>query len=189
MRTRRQLALALACLLLGSAAFAQSQNLNAVKVGDLPGTNGRWQMGEVVVAAPTAEVQRWFADASQWKARFPDDQQVRLLGRTPDGRQIVQFRSEALGRKLTVRMRIQPGLITYDGEGKGVTTQGKIFIQPLGPDHTRVVMQTTGELHGALGVLATEGMKRKKAIAKLTSDLNAVVTLSHQYASTPRHGG
>jgi hypothetical protein len=177
----------LACIVLGSIAGAEA--LNEVKVGDLPGTNGQWQMGEVTVAAPLDEVQRWFTDASQWTARFPDDKKVQILGRAPDGRQIVEMKSAALGKTLTLRLREQPGLITYEGSGKGVSTQGKIFFQSLGPSRTKVIMQTTGELHGATGVFATEGMKRKRALAKLSSDLNATVQLARNYAAVPRRGG
>ncbi|HEX6835478.1 MAG TPA: SRPBCC family protein [Polyangia bacterium] len=166
-----------------------AQPLNVVSVGDLPGTDGRWQMGEVTIAVPAAEVQRWFTDAANWPRRFPDDQWVKLHGRAPDGRELVEFRSKALGRSLTLRMRSQPGLITYEGAGKGISTQGKIMIQALGPTRTRIIMQTTGELHGAIGVFATEGMKRKRAIAKLRSDLEAATRLARAYASAPRSGG
>ena len=185
----RTLAIAsLACLLASVPAGAQP--LGVVTVGDLPGTGGRWQMGDVTVAVPAAEVQRWFADAASWPRRFPDDERVRLLGRAPDGRQLVELKSHALGRTLTLRMRVQPGLITYDGSGKGVTTQGKIMIEALGPARTRVVMQTTGELHGATGVFATEGMKRKRALAKLRSDLEACARLARAAnAAVPRSGG
>lgn len=171
------------------ATLAVAQPLNVVSVGDLPGTDARWQMGEVTIAVPAAEVQRWFTDAAGWPRRFPDDQWVKLHGRAPDGRELVEFRSKALGRSLTLRMRIQPGLITYDGSGKGISTQGKIMIQALGPSRTRIIMQTTGELHGAIGVFATEGMKRKRALAKLRSDLEACTRMARAYASVPRSGG
>lgn len=77
----------------------------------------------------------------------------------------------------------------YDGKGKGVTTQGKIYFESLGPSRTKVVMQTTGELHGATGAFAPEGTKRKRAIKKLSADLDATVRLSRAYAATPRSGG
>jgi hypothetical protein len=134
-------------------------------------------------------VQRWFSDVSQWKARFPDDEFARDLGRAPDGRKVAQFRSKVLDRTLTVRITEKPGLITYEGSGKGISTQGKIFFYPLGPDRTRIVMQTTGELHGALGVFAPESVKRKKAMKKLTADLNAAVSLSNAYAAGRRARG
>ena len=176
-------------LSLSFASLAGAQPLNAVSLGDLPGTDGEWQTGQVIVAAPTAEVQHWFTDAPRWEQRFPDDQKVRVLGRAADGRQVVEFHSKALGRTLTVHLREQPGLITYDGSGKGINTQGKIMIEALGPTRTRIVMQTTGELHGAIGVFASKGMKRKKALAKLSADLNAAVRLARASASAPRPGG
>jgi hypothetical protein len=152
--------------------------LNKVTVGDLPGTDARWQAGEVTVAAPADQVQKWLTEVPQWPARFPDDKWAKSLGTAPDGRQSAEFHSKALGRTLTVHMKVQPGLITYDGSGKGVNTQGKIFVESLGPDRTKVVMQTTGELYGATAALASESMKRKRAINKLSADLNAIVKLS-----------
>jgi hypothetical protein len=181
MRTLIVLGLAVAL-----GAVAGAEKLNQVVVGDLPGTDGNWQAGEVTVAAPAHEVQSWFSDAPAWPKRFPDDQWATDKGRGSDGRKTVEFRSKVLGRNMTLHIKEQPGLIAYDGQGKDVNTQGKIFITPLGPDKTKVVMQTTGEVHGAAGVFAGKGMKRKKAIAKLTSDLNAVVKLANEHpASAP----
>ena len=178
----------LALATLAPAARAQTRPLGVVTVGDLPGTDARWQQGEVTVAAPAAEVQRWFTDAPRWPQRFPDDEFARVLGRTADGRQLVQFRSRILGRTINVRIREQPGLITYDGWGKGINTQGKILIQALGPNRTRVIMQTTGELHGLVGVFG-KGEKRKRALAKLRADLEAAARLARATAATPRSGG
>jgi hypothetical protein len=171
------------------AASALALPLNTVSVGDLPGTNGSWQVGEVTVAAPPDEVQRWFSEATQWAPRFSDDAWSRDLGHAPDGTHVAEFYSRVLGRALTVRLREQPGLIAYDGSGKGITTQGKIYIMPAGPGRTRVVMQTSGQLHGALGAVVSERMKRKRALNKLEADLNAVVRLANSYATTRRRGG
>lgn len=176
-------------LLLSSAlvcASARGAPLDAVELGDLDGTNGRWQVGEVTVAAPAAEVQRWLADYSAWPSRFPDVEWSEVRGSTPDGRSIVRFRSRVLGRTMTIRVRNRPGLITYDGEGKNVTTQGKIFIATVGEHQSRVIMQTTAELHGLTGAVATAKIKRNRALRKLRADLEAVVQLSRAFASTPQ---
>src|SRR4051812_47584477 len=111
---------------LSLTALASGQTLGVVQVNDLPGTGGHWQTGEVTVAASADEVQGWVTDAERWPQRFPDDEWVRLKGRAPDGRSVVEFRSKALGRALTVRLHEEPGLITYDGSGKDLTTRGKI---------------------------------------------------------------
>jgi len=169
----------------GGGGAARAAALDQVVLGDMPNTNGAWQSGEVTVAAPPAEVQRWYSDVSRWTERFPDDKSARDLGRAPDGRRLAELHSRALGKTLTVRMRERPGLIEYDGEGRGVKTQGKIFFVPAGPGRTRVVMQTTGELHGITGVLATEDMKRDRALKKLGSDLEATVRLSKQQRPQP----
>ena len=50
-------------------------------------------------------------------------------------------------------------------------------------------MQTTGELHGLVGLVG-KGEKRKRALAKLSSDLHAVAGLARMSASAaPRSGG
>jgi hypothetical protein len=187
MRLGKLVSLVAALLLVGGVAHPEA--VNKVSVGDVPGTEGKWQTGEVTVAAPAAEVQRWFVDVRQWPVRFPDDTWVRDLGRAPDGRRVAEFHSKVVDRTLTVRIRDRPGLITYDGSGKGITTQGRIYFQPVGPDHTRIVMQTTGELHGAVGFFASENMKRKRALKKITADLEAAVRLSNAYAAARRGRG
>jgi hypothetical protein len=190
MRALRRCCFVLSFVVCGlGGALAGAETPGAVSVGDLPGTDRRWQMGQVTVPVPAPVVQRWFSEADHWAARFPDDKWARDLGRTPDGRHVAEFHSNAIGRTLTVRMREQQGLITYDGSGKGITTQGKIFIEPAGPGQTKVIMQTTGELRGFAGAFAPESVKRKRAIKKLTADLNALVRLSNEYAAAARQKG
>jgi carbon monoxide dehydrogenase subunit G len=167
--------LLLTCL---AAASAAAVTLDVVRVGDLPGSDGRWQVGEVTVAAPPERVQSWLSDATRWSARFPDDKWARDLGRAPDGRRVAQMSSRLLGRTMTLYLDERPGLIVYAGSGKGVTTQGKVFIEPVAAGGTRVIMQTSGELHGATGALVSESMKRKRALKKLSADLNAIVQLA-----------
>jgi hypothetical protein len=175
-------------LLLGAPLLAGADPPNQVQVGDLPGTNGRWQQGVVTVSAPPDLVQRWLTEAAQWPARFPDDAWARDLGQAPDGRRQVQFHSNVLGKTVTVRMDEKPGLIVYDGSGKGVWTQGKIFVEPAGRG-TRVIMQTTGDLKGLGGALVPDSLKRKRVRKKLASDLNAVIQLSNTWAAASRRGG
>jgi hypothetical protein len=160
-----------------------------IVVGDLPGTNGRWQSGRANVNAPASEVQHWFSDYNTWPQHFPDVQWAQGRGVTADGRQIVRFRSKVLGRTLTIRTRETRGLISYEGEGKDVTTQGKIYISPAGSNASVVDMQTTGEVHGIAGAVASEAYKRKKAIRKITVDLNAIVNLANERAGTQRPSG
>jgi hypothetical protein len=176
----------------GRLARAQAVDqhvVGQVTVGDLQGSNGKWQTGEVVVAAPVEVVQGWFSDASHWSQRFPDDSDVRDEGRTADGQHVVRFHSAALGKTLTVTLKETPGLITYTGVGQGVSAQGKIFFQSVDATHTRIISQTTGELHGITGLVAPETLKRKRAVSKLTADLNAAVKLSKDYAASPHHAG
>jgi hypothetical protein len=178
-----------AALALAASSVAWSQPLGTITVGDVPGSDGNWQYGSVTVAAPAKEVQRWFGDASRWAARFPDTEWSEVQGRTAAGREVVRFRSHIIGRTLTLWLREQPGLITYDGEGKDVTTQGKIYITALGPERTRVIMQSTSDVHGAAGLFASAKMRRERARKKFRADLGAVVRMSNAWAAAQRRKG
>jgi Polyketide cyclase / dehydrase and lipid transport len=186
---RARIVASLVAGVLAVAGAAHAEQLNRVVVGDVEGTDGRWQAGQVVVAAPAKEVQRWFADVPNWPLRFPDDEKVRDFGRDDKGRRVAEFHSRSLGRTLTVHLREQPGLITYEGTGRGITTQGRVTFEALGPDRTRITIATTGELHGAVGVLVSPEMKRKRALKKLTVDLNAAVSQADAYAAARRPRG
>ncbi len=184
---------ALAPLMLGIALApepAAAQRIDDIRVGDLPGTDGTWQFGEVTVNAPADVVQRWFADVSMWQRRFPDVTTARVLGTTADGRRIVHFSSTIIGRPLTLRLRDRPGLIVYDGEGKDVRTQGKIYIERLDDRRTHVLLQSSSQVHGAAGIFASKNMRRQRAQRKFRSDLAAIVRLSSQRAAAlSRSGG
>jgi hypothetical protein len=171
--TRPSRHLIVALVLAGTATAAP-----LITTGDLPGTNGRWQQGEAIVNAPPLQVQTWLSDYGSWPDHFDDVIWTQVVGTTPDGRRVVRFRSRILERTMTIRVRDVPNQIDYEGEGPSVTTQGKIFIQDVGGGRTRVLMQTTANVHGALGAFVTEGMKRDRARKKLRSDLASLVRLS-----------
>ena len=90
----------------------------------------------------------------------------------------LRFRSRIIGRDMTIRLRTAGDTITYDGFGKDVTTQGKIFMRPIDAQHTEVILQSSTEVHGALGAFASKGMKRKRAFAKMSSDLKALEAMA-----------
>jgi hypothetical protein len=175
-------------LLLSVSVPAGAQQLNRVALGDLPNTDGKWQMGTVTVSAPAEVVQRWFSDASTWQANFPDMEKVRIISRGVDT-QVVEFKSNIVGRTLTVTTREVPGRITYNGTGSGVTTEGRIFIQSVAPDRTKVTLETTGEVHGAARLVISDESKRDRAIKKINSDLHAIIGLSNRWAAEQRHRG
>lgn len=176
----------LAFSLVSTVALAQQPG---IKLGDVPGSDGNWQYGETVVDAPAPVVQRWFTEAALWSRRFPDTQWAQPLGTDAQGRQVVRFRSRVIGRPLTLHLTERPGLVAYTGEGKGVTTQGKIFISALGPQRTRVIMQSTSEVHGAAGIFASKKMRHDRALKKFRADLSAVQQLSNQWAAAQRRRG
>jgi carbon monoxide dehydrogenase subunit G len=149
-----------------------------ITLQDLPGSNGRWQEGIAIVNAPANQVESWLSDYAHWTQLFPDTEWSEVVGRTGDGRTKVRFRSRAVGREMTVAIRATPGLISYNGGGHNVNVQGKIFIQDLGDGRSRVLMQSTAEVHGALGAFASKGMKRDRARRKIRADLEALQKLA-----------
>lgn len=172
------LASLLIALASSGGALASDPAAPTIELRPVPGSQGKWEEGSVVVPASPARVREWLTDYPAWPLRFPDIESVQVLGRTADGRTVVRFRSSIVGRPLTVRVRVTPEGLTYDGEGKNVTTEGRVWIEPLGPERTRVVMQTTSTVHGLLSLFATTRMKRERARAKLKSDLTALVELA-----------
>jgi hypothetical protein len=168
---------------------ANSQPLDQISVGDLPGSDGRWQVGEVTVAAPAPQVQRWLVEAGQWPERFPDVAWAQVNGVTPDGRSVIHFHSRIVGRTMTIQLRDRPGLISYDGFGKDVTVQGRIYVSATGPATTHVIMQSSADVHGLAGAFASQNMRRTRAFKKLRSDLTALTRLARGYAAARRPGG
>ncbi|HWE31308.1 MAG TPA: hypothetical protein VHB97_25055, partial [Polyangia bacterium] len=51
----------------------------------------------------------------------------------------------------------------------------KIFMRPVDAGHTEVTLQGASEVHSAF---ATRGLKRKRALAKMRSDLRALQALA-----------
>lgn len=181
----RAILVAAALTLVAPLAFAQQ----SIRLGDIPGSDGNWQYGETIVEAPADLVQRWFSEADLWSRRFPDTEWAQPLGTDAQGRKVVKFRSRVIGRPLTLHLTESRGLIAYDGEGKGITTQGKIFVQPLGPRRTRVIMQSSSQVHGAAGIFASKKVRRDRAFKKFRADLSAVIGMSNAWAAANRRGG
>jgi hypothetical protein len=160
-------------------AFASSaEALSPIALGDVPGTNGRWQQGEAIIPAPPRQVQAWLTDYEHWQGRFPDIAWARVLGDDERGRHIVQFHSVLAGRTFVVHEAVRPDLLVFDGWAPNVHTQGRIWIFDAGAGQTRVIMQSTAEVHGFIGLFATRGYKRKSAFAATTSHLRALFDLA-----------
>jgi carbon monoxide dehydrogenase subunit G len=174
--TRALIAVSLLGLFLARPAAASAAS--GVELQPVPGSEGKWEQGSVVVPAPAESVREWLTDFRAWPLRFPDIEKVAVLGHTADGRTIVRFRSSIVGRPITVRVKITPNGLVYDGQGKNVTTQGRVFIVPLGPERTRVIMQSTSSVSGFLSIFATQRIKRERTREKLRSDLTALLDLA-----------
>ena len=131
-----------------------------------------------MVPAPPSAVRGWLTDYAHWMGNFPDVQSVEILSASPDGSASVRFKSSILDRTITVQIRQTPQGLSFTGTGKGVTTQGRTYLIPLADGRTRVVMQTSAEVHGALRLIVSEDLKRSRARKKLYSDLASLDRLA-----------
>jgi hypothetical protein len=165
----------IAALTLGSFAYAETAS--PIKMGDISGSAGKWQEAKSTIAAPIADVRIWMTDFAHWPERFADVTSAKILAQS-DGITTLRFHSKIIGRDMTIKLRAGGNMVTYDGFGKDVTTQGKIFMRPIDASHTEVTLQSSSEVHGALGAFATKGLKRKRALAKMQSDLRALQAMA-----------
>ena len=149
-----------------------------IDLHDLPGTDGRWTEGVALVAAPPAEVHEWLTDYARWKGRFPDMEWVQPLGTDEQGRRVVRFRSYLAGRTFTLHQTVGHDLIVFDGWAPNVHMQGRIWILDAGGGRTRVVMQSSNEVHGLAGLIATRGYRRRAAFAATAAQLSALLHLA-----------
>jgi hypothetical protein len=159
-------------LVAGSAPALQS---SPIELTDIPGTDREWQQGSAIVNAPASRVRHWLTAYEEWRPLFPDIEWVQRLGFDRQGRDVVRFRSRYAGRTITMHQSISPQLLVYEGWGPNVHTQGRVYVIDLGHDRTRVIMQTTAEVHGLAGVFATKGLKRNRAFQALHGHLAALL--------------
>jgi hypothetical protein len=168
----------IALLLAAFATPAYALATATIALHDLPGTAGEWQEGEAIVPAPPKQVQAWLTDYGRWVGRFPDIDAAQLLGDDARGRHVVRFHSRLAGRIFVVHEAVHPGLLVFDGWAPNVFTQGRIWILDAGAGSSHVIMQSTAQVHGFIGLFATRGYKRKSSFAAITSHLNALISLA-----------
>jgi hypothetical protein len=75
-------------------------------------------------------------------------------------------------------MAVKPGLLVFDGWAPNVHTQGRIWILDAGGGRSRVIMQSTNEVHGFIGLFATRSYRRRAAFAATQSHLGALLHLA-----------
>jgi hypothetical protein len=149
-----------------------------IDLHDLPGSDGKWTEGVAIVAAPPARVHEWLTDYARWKGRFPDMEWVEPLGTDAHGRRVVRFHSYAADRTFTLHQTVGDNLIVFDGWAPNVHMQGRIWILDAGGGRTRVVMQSSNEVHGLAGLFATRAYRRNAAFAATASQLGALLRLA-----------
>jgi hypothetical protein len=166
----------IALLLIALAAPAATTAM--LDLHELDGSNGRWTEGVALVPAPRARVHEWLTDYARWVGRFPDMASAEFLGDDERGRHIVRFHSYLANRTFTIHESVAPNLLVFDGWAPNVHTQGRIWILDNGDGRTRVVMQSTNEVHGFIGLFATRGYRRRAAFAATASHLRALLDLA-----------
>jgi hypothetical protein len=166
-------------LALAAGPALASQPPSPIELQDLPGTNREWQQASTVVNAPAPVVKHWLTAYEQWRQLFPDIEWVQRLGVDEIGRDVVRFRSRYAGRTITMHQAVTPRLLIYEGWGPNVHTQGRVYVIDMGRDRTRVIMQTTAEVHGLAGVFATKGLKRNRAFQALRGHLTALLDAAY----------
>ena len=170
-------AILIAASLVTFAAAAQAISAD-LALRDVPGTDGNWQEGRTIVPAPWQKVQHWLTDYPHWAERFPDISWAKQLPDDAQGRHVVRFHSRAGGRTFVIHEEVRPHLLSFSGWAPHVHTQGRIWIIDRGDGTTRVIMQSTAEVHGLAGWFATKGYKRKSAFAAIRSHLGALLHLA-----------
>jgi hypothetical protein len=171
--------LLLAVALLGSASVRANPpgSPDGIDLHDLPGSGGEWQEGDTLIDAPRERVQFWLTDYAHWSERFPDIEWQEVQADDTNGRHVIRFRSKIADCVLTVHEAVEPGLLVFYGTAKNLYTQGRIYLVPVG-EKTRVMMQSTSEVHGFWRIFASQKYRRKSAYEVTTSHLNALHTLA-----------
>ena len=164
------------CLLAGAAAAAEPRA--AMSFRDLPGTGGSWQEAQAIIHAPPERVRSWMIDYDRWPSLFSDVASAEVLGNAPDGSAVVRFQSRIAGRLITVRERQTSFGLEYDGEAHDVTTRGRIYFLDLGNGSTRVIMQSTADVHGFWRPFAFHRLKRRRSFEIMRSQLESLDLLS-----------
>jgi hypothetical protein len=160
-------------------AIQPSQPAPPIELTDIPGTDREWQQASAVVNAPAKLVSHWLTAYEQWRQLYPDIEWVQRLGVDAEGRDVVRFRSRYAGRTITMHQSVTPKLLVYEGWGPNVHTQGRVYVIDMGRERTRVIMQTTAEVHGLAGVFATKGLKRNRAFQALRGHLAALLDAAY----------
>jgi hypothetical protein len=151
---------------------------SAIELHDLADTDGMWQEGVATVPAPPEKVQEWLTDYTRWQGRFPDMAWAQYLGDDDHGRHIVKFRSYLANRTFVIHEEVKPGLLIFYGWAPNVFTQGRIWILDAGDGRSRVIMQSTNQVHGFIGLFATRNYRRRAAYAATSSHLGALLRLA-----------
>ncbi len=158
------------------AQVAQAQAPMVLR--DLPGTKGDWQEGEAIIPAARDQVRYWLTDYQNWPRRFPDIGWATVLPDDARGLHVIRFSSHIAGATITIHEQVRPDLLVFWGTAPYVRTQGRIHLIDLGDGTTRVLMQSSTEVHGFWKMFATKGLKRDRAFRVTRAHLLALYDLA-----------
>jgi hypothetical protein len=151
-----------------------------IALRDLPGTDGEWQEGAALVPAPRERVHAWLVDYANWPKNFPDMLTTEVFPDDDRGRHVVRFSSKIAGMTFVLFEEVRPTLLVFEGFAPHVHTQGRIHLIDRGDGTTRVLMHSTSEVHGFIGLFATKAYRRKSAFAVSTAHLQALLALAER---------
>jgi len=154
-----------------------------IELRDLPDTDGNWQEGRAIIAAPRAAVHRWLTEYARWAERFTDIRWAEVLPDDERGRHVIRFSSRIADHVLTVHEAVTDALLVFEGWAPYLHTQGRIHLLDRGDGTTLVLMQSTAEAHGIARLFATKGLKRKRAYQVTTSHLQSLQALARRLAA------
>jgi hypothetical protein len=169
-----------ACLVV-TVAHAEVKSGEAsgkIDLHDLPGTNGEWQEGVAIIPAPRDQIRAWLIDYPNWPKRFPDIGWSTVLPDDAKGRHVVRFSSHIVDAIITVHEAVTPNLLVFEGTAPYTHTQGRIHLIDLGDGTTKVLMQSTAEVHGFYKIFATKRLKRDLGYEVSRSHLRALYDLA-----------
>jgi hypothetical protein len=79
---------------------------------------------------------------------------------------------------ITIHEDVHPNMLVFWGTAPYTHTQGRIHLIDLGDGTTRVLMQSSADVHGFWKMFATKGLKRDRAYKVTRSHLQALYDLA-----------
>jgi hypothetical protein len=167
--------LILSLVIVGALTVVASEaNADGMAIREMP---GHVSEGTVIVNAPPAEVYALVTNYANWRSVFSDVDSVQLKSGNRDNAQ-VEFRSRALGRKVTVAFHNEPdSAIRFQGvKGPpGGSSHGEYRLSPIdGGARTLVTGRLFMDVSLPASLVVSSRRVREIRQQKLRADLTAI---------------